>query len=137
MKRGNREIDAADRRPARDRIAVLHDDRCPFCRDTARNLKRLDWLDRLELVGLHPWDRVRERMGERLRGIDPQRAREQLHVVLPDGRVEAGYAAFRALSRHLPLLWPVAPLLHLPGAERIGQRLYLLIARNRHRFTSS
>ena len=140
MSRGNRKITLAGPapgKPHRRRIAVLHDDRCLFCIGTVRLLERLDWLGRLEPVGLYPWQRVQERMGGRVSGIDPLRAREQLHIVLPNGRVRAGFAAFRSLAWRLPPLWPIAPLLHLPGAERIGQRLYALIARNRHRFTGS
>jgi hypothetical protein len=57
-----------------------------------------------------------------------------MHVLTPDGRrVYHGFAALRWLAWRLPLLWPLAPLLYLPGIPSLGQRLYLWIARNRFR----
>jgi hypothetical protein len=57
-----------------------------------------------------------------------------MHVVTPDHRhVYHGFAALRWLAWRLPLLWPVLPLLYLPGVPALGQRLYLWVARNRFR----
>jgi predicted DCC family thiol-disulfide oxidoreductase YuxK len=57
-----------------------------------------------------------------------------MHVLSADGRrVYHGFAALRWLAWRLPLLWPVAPLLYVPGVAGLGQRLYLWVARNRFR----
>jgi predicted DCC family thiol-disulfide oxidoreductase YuxK len=37
------------------------------------------------------------------------------------------------LSRRLPLLWPLAPLLHLPGTARLWRWMYRQVARRRYR----
>ncbi|MGH7540224.1 MAG: DCC1-like thiol-disulfide oxidoreductase family protein, partial [Gemmatimonadota bacterium] len=51
----------------------------------------------------------------------------------PEGRVYRGFFAFRALARALPPLWPVLPLLHLPGVASLGVRVYDRVARARGR----
>jgi predicted DCC family thiol-disulfide oxidoreductase YuxK len=45
--------------------------------------------------------------------------------------------AVRYLSRRLPLLWPLAVPLHVPGSLPIWERLYRFIARNRYRIAGS
>jgi hypothetical protein len=56
-----------------------------------------------------------------------------MHVVGPDGRVLGGFHAFREMTRVLPLLWPLYPFAHAPFADRIGTRVYGLVASNRGR----
>jgi predicted DCC family thiol-disulfide oxidoreductase YuxK len=110
------------------RAIVLFDGRCAFCRKSVSLLRRLDWLGRFDcrdardVANLPPCGVP----------LDPQRFLEEMHVVTPDGkRTYAGYRAVRWIAWRLPLLWPLAPFLHLPGAVRLGSRIYRWIARNR------
>ncbi len=107
---------------------VLFDGQCAFCRKSVSLLRRLDWLGRFDcrdardVANLPP-------SGDPL---DPQRLLEEMHVVTPDRkRAYAGYRAVRWIAWRLPLLWPLAPFLHLPGAVWLGSKLYRWIARNR------
>jgi hypothetical protein len=43
-----------------------------------------------------------------------------------------GFFAIRFLARHLPLLWPVRPLLHLRPIAIVGDRFYQRIAARRY-----
>jgi predicted DCC family thiol-disulfide oxidoreductase YuxK len=109
---------------------VLYDGQCPFCRRSVALLKRLDWLGRLSYSDAR--DRAHLPAGPP--SLDPNRLLQEMHVVTPDHRhVYHGFAALRWLAWRLPLLWPVAPLLYLPGVPALGQRLYLWVARNRFR----
>jgi predicted DCC family thiol-disulfide oxidoreductase YuxK len=55
-----------------------------------------------------------------------------MRVVTPDRkRAYAGFKAFRWMSWRMPLTWPLAPWLYLPGVPWLGHRVYLWIARNR------
>ena len=112
------------------RARVLYDGHCAFCRRSVELLRRLDWLGRLNYAdardlahlpaGPGPWQ--------------PARLLEEMHVLTADGRrVYHGFAALRWLAWRLPLLWPAAPFLYLPGVPALGQRLYLWVARNRFR----
>jgi predicted DCC family thiol-disulfide oxidoreductase YuxK len=54
-----------------------------------------------------------------------------MFVVDTAGHARSGATALRYLSRRLPLLWPLAPLFHIPGSLPVWNWLYRLVARNR------
>lgn len=121
---------AATRRldPAPTRGVLLFDGQCPLCTNSVRLLKALDWLGRVhyqnarEVDQLPPCDVP----------LEPKRLLEEMHLVTPDRRrAYAGFQAFRWLAWRLPLAVPVAPLLYLPGVLWLGNRVYLLVAKNR------
>jgi predicted DCC family thiol-disulfide oxidoreductase YuxK len=56
-----------------------------------------------------------------------------MFAVAPDGRVTRGFFACRRIIRELPLLWPLLPVTYFPGSRWIGSRVYVWVARNRHR----
>lgn len=56
-----------------------------------------------------------------------------MHLLTPGGKdLLSGFQAFRWMAWRLPLLWPLAPFLYLPGMATLGQWVYLKIARNRY-----
>jgi predicted DCC family thiol-disulfide oxidoreductase YuxK len=113
--------------PAR-RGQVLYDGQCPLCLKSVALLKRLDWLGRLSYVN------ARDRADlPAAAAIDPDQLLQEMHVLTPGGRLYHGFAALRWMAWRLPLLWPLAPFLYVPGVPRLGQRLYLWVARNRFR----
>jgi len=108
---------------------VLYDAYCPMCRKSVAALKRLDWLHRL---GYHNARDV-ENLPESAVPLDPERMLQEMHLLVPNRRrTYAGYRAFRWIAGRLPLLWPIWPLLFVPGAPWLGQRLYLWVARHRY-----
>jgi predicted DCC family thiol-disulfide oxidoreductase YuxK len=110
------------------RTVVLYDPQCPFCRACAGWLHRLDWRNRLELSGIVGAHQLHD--GRRL----PRHVLEQqLHVVAPDGRVFTGFFACRRLALATPALWPLVPLLYVPGMAILGTRMYDAVARHRDR----
>lgn len=115
-------------RPERD--TVLYDGQCRFCRGQVALLRRFDPTGRLRFVSLH----------EPQVALDfPELAADallrEMHVVDRSGRARGGAEAVRYLTRRLPLLWPLALPLHLPGSLPIWSWLYGLVARNRYRIT--
>ncbi len=110
------------------KIAVLYDGHCSFCRRTVLPLLLGDWLQRLELVDFHQ-EAARQAVAPdiALTSLD-----EALHVRLPDGRTAAGFDALRRLAPHLPWLWPLIPLLWIPGIAPLGRIAYRKIAANRY-----
>jgi predicted DCC family thiol-disulfide oxidoreductase YuxK len=110
------------------KAVVLYDGQCPLCRKSVALLKRLDWLRRVRCLDARDPANVPAREPT----LEPARLLEEMHLVPPSGgRVYHGFGAFRWIAWRLPLLWPVAPLLYLPGVPALGQRLYLWVARNR------
>ncbi|NJO71071.1 MAG: hypothetical protein HC825_03920 [Oscillatoriales cyanobacterium RM1_1_9] len=44
---------------------------------------------------------------------------------------------FREMTRYLPLLWILWPILHIPGVPYLGDRIYSYVAAHRPRFLQS
>ncbi len=117
-------------KPAHD--TVLYDGQCRFCQRRVANLRRLDLGRRLEFVSLHD-DRVARDFPE----ISRERLLEEMFVVDTAGHARSGATALRYLSRKLPPLWPLAPILHIPGSLPAWNWLYRFVARNRMRLSGT
>jgi predicted DCC family thiol-disulfide oxidoreductase YuxK len=112
--------------PARD--TVLYDGACRFCRSQIALLRRLDLTGRLAFTSLHDPSVARD-----FPEIPPADLLEQMYVVDRSGLARGGAEAVRYLSRRLPLLWPLALPLHVPGSLPLWRSLYRFVARNRFR----
>jgi predicted DCC family thiol-disulfide oxidoreductase YuxK len=116
--------------PFAGRGVVLYDGDCPLCQRTVAILKKLDWLGRLAFQNC----RDEARWPPSAQPLVLSRLLEEMHVVTPDRRrTYAGYAAFRWIAWRLPLAWPLAPLLYVPGVLWLGNKAYLWVARRRMR----
>jgi predicted DCC family thiol-disulfide oxidoreductase YuxK len=114
--------------PAANQAIVLYDGECPLCRKTATILKRLDWLHALRFHNCRDSAGIPENAAH----LDPARMIAEMHVLAADRKTAySGFRAVRWIAGRLPLLWPLYPLLFVPGMPRLGQRIYLWIARNR------
>jgi predicted DCC family thiol-disulfide oxidoreductase YuxK len=113
-------------RPEAD--TVLYDGQCRFCRSQIAILRRLDPTGRLRFLSLHDPAAASE-----FPELAPDDLSREMHVVDTTGRSRAGAEAVRYLSRRLPLLWPLAVPLHVPGSLPLWRWLYGVVARNRYR----
>jgi predicted DCC family thiol-disulfide oxidoreductase YuxK len=117
-------------RPSRD--VVLYDGQCRFCRGQMAILRRLDPTRRLQLTSLHDPSVARD-----FPELPQELLLEEMVTIDRRGRPRAGATAWRHVARQLPLLWPMAVPLHIPGSLPIWNWLYRLIARNRYRFAGT
>lgn len=117
-------------KPSKD--TVLYDGQCRFCRSQIAILRRLDLGGALAFTSLHD-PSVRIDFPE----ISHDELLEQMFVVDPAGRARGGAEAVRYLTRRLPLLWPLAVPLHVPGTLPLWTALYRWVARNRMRIAGS
>jgi predicted DCC family thiol-disulfide oxidoreductase YuxK len=111
-----------------DRDTVLYDGQCRFCRNQAAWLRRFDLCGDLRFMSLHD-DSARNEFPE----LSREQLLEQMYVVDTSGRARGGAEAVRYLSRRLPLLWPLAVPLHVPGSLCLWSGLYGFVARHRYR----
>ncbi|HEX3146548.1 MAG TPA: DUF393 domain-containing protein [Gemmataceae bacterium] len=120
---GDIEMDGASHK-----AVVLYDGDCPMCRKTTSILRRLDWLHRLQFHNCRDAAHIPANAAH----LDPERMTQEMHVLLPNRRTAlSGFRAVRWIAGRLPVMWPLYPLLFVPGMARLGQRAYLWIARNR------
>jgi predicted DCC family thiol-disulfide oxidoreductase YuxK len=110
------------------RARVLYDGDCPLCRKSVAGLRKLDWLGKLDYLNARESANVPAREPP----LEPARLMEEMHLLPPKGnKVYHGFGAFRWMAWRLPLLWPLAPFLYIPGVPTIGNWVYLWVARNR------
>jgi predicted DCC family thiol-disulfide oxidoreductase YuxK len=113
-----------------DADLVLYDGRCVFCTRSVHQLRKFDGKNRLAFVSIHD-----PLVAERFPDLSLEQLMEQMYVIPhsnPHQRY-GGAAAIRYLSRRLPKLWLLAPLLHIPFSMPLWQYLYRQVARRRYR----
>ncbi|HEX3315799.1 MAG TPA: DUF393 domain-containing protein [Gemmataceae bacterium] len=107
---------------------LFYDGWCPLCRFSVARLTSLDWFRRVRFLDF----RAETALAREL-PTTTARLAEEMHLWLPASRtLYHGFGAFRWMAWRLPLLWPIAPLLYIPGVPWLGQKVYLWIARNRY-----
>ncbi|MBI2885406.1 MAG: DUF393 domain-containing protein [Candidatus Omnitrophica bacterium] len=115
---------------ARPRPVLLYDGRCGFCVASIARLAALDPLGAIELRDCHSVADLRQLHPD----LTPERCHSRMQLVEPNGRLTEGFFSARRMSLRLPLLWPLVPLLYLPGAGWLGQRVYDWVASHRYLF---
>lgn len=118
---------AGDHGAFRDSPTVIYDGQCNFCISQINNLKRLDLWRTLQFVSLH--DPLVKSACPDLSFVQLM---EEMWVVTPEGSKYGGADALRYLSRKLPLLWPLAPLLHIPASRPLWAWMYRTVAQRRY-----
>ncbi len=108
---------------------LIFDGECRFCRAQIRRLHAIDTRGRLAFLSLHDPETSR-----RWPELTYDELMDHMYLVDGSGGQHAGAAAFRYLSRKLPLLWWLAPLMHIPGSLPLWQFIYRQVARIRYRF---
>lgn len=106
--------DATDN--AKAPVTVWYDGACPLC---LREIRLMRWLDRrgaIEFVDLAPDDAACP--------LDRDLLLQRFHA-RANGRMLSGAAAFAAMWRAIPLLWPLGQLARLPGMLWLLERAYL------------
>jgi predicted DCC family thiol-disulfide oxidoreductase YuxK len=120
-------LPSPDERPNAD--VVIYDGHCRICTAQIRRLASWDWGARLSYLSLHD-----PRVPHSYPDLTHDALMKEMYVIDRAGRRHAGALALRYLSRRLPTLWWLAPLLHLPGTLPLWRWLYRQIANRRYRF---
>lgn len=107
---------------------VIYDGHCRFCRGQVERFARLDGRGRLAFLSLHDGE-----VYERYPDLTHDQLMQEMVVVDRRGWRHKGAASIRYLSRRLPLLWPLAPLLHIPLSMPLWRWLYRQVAQRRYR----
>ena len=114
-------------RPGAD--IVIYDGQCKFCTAQVERLEKFDGRGRIAFVSLHD-----PRAAQLCPDLTHDQLMEQMYLVTFQGQRYGGAAAIRYLSRRLPRLWLLAPLLHIPWSLNFWQWAYRQFAKRRYRF---
>ncbi len=112
--------------PAAD--VVIYDGHCRFCTQQVQKLARWDGKGRLAFLSLHDPE-----VAKRYPQLSYDDLMKQMYVVACGGTHYAGASAFRYLTRRLPGLYALAPLLHIPFSLPVWQWLYRQVAIRRYK----
>ncbi len=107
---------------------VIYDGHCRFCTTSVRRLHRLGG-GRLAFLSLHDAEVAR-----RFPDLTHDQLMDEMYVVDKHGKARGGAAAFRYLTRRLPSLWALAPLLHIPLSLGLWKFFYRQVAKRRYLF---
>ena len=112
-------------RPGAD--VLIYDGHCGICTSQVARLARWDSRGSLAFVSLHD-----PLVSQRYPDLSHEQLMQNMYVVDQQGGRHRGAAAFRYLSRQIPRLWWLAPLLHLPGCMPLWQWMYRQVADRRY-----
>jgi predicted DCC family thiol-disulfide oxidoreductase YuxK len=118
-----------DQRPLAD--VLIYDGQCRICTAQVGLIERWFAAGRLAYLSLHD-----ARVATRYPDLSHDELMRQMYIVDRWGRRYGGAGAVRYLSRRLPRLWWLAPLLYAPGSMPLWQWLYRQVANRRYRFGS-
>jgi predicted DCC family thiol-disulfide oxidoreductase YuxK len=107
---------------------VIWDGKCNFCRTQVERIQAFDRSGKLTYISLHD-----PRVSERYPELNYDQLMDQMWVITSDHQRFGGADAIRYLSRHLPRLWWLAPVMHLPYAMPLWRYFYRVLANRRYR----
>lgn len=105
---------------------VLYDDQCAFCISQTRLLRRLDWFGAFRFQGISDPPSL-----ELVPNVKREDLSAAIHCVTKDGKVYRAARCFRFLAMRIPLLFPLAIVMWIPGMIWVAEKIYARIARNR------
>ena len=112
------------------RHVVIFDGECSFCKIQVSRLHKWDRRNRLCFVSLHDPFVI-----ETYPDLEHEVLMKQMFVVTPVGKRLGGAKALRQLTRLIPRLWPIMPLMHIPFTLPFWQWTYSQIAKRRYRIS--
>ena len=107
---------------------LIYDGHCRMCRAQVERLHRWDSRKSLAFLSLHD-----PQVASRFPDLSYDELMQQMVLVDGAGHRHRGAEAVRYLSRRLPRLWPLVPILHLPGSLPLWRWCYRRVANWRYR----
>lgn len=108
---------------------VIYDGDCRICTAQIQRLSRWDRGRRLAYLSLHDPE-----VAQRFPDLSYDQLMAQMYVVDPQGARHGGVEALKYLSRTLPTLWWLVPVLHFPGSRPLWAWAYRHVAESRYRW---
>lgn len=105
-------------------LIVWYDSACPLCKREIALMRRLDRAGRIDFVDANDPDVTCP--------IDRAQILSRFHA-FENGAILSGAAAFGAMWRAIPILWPLGQLARMPKIERVLEMAYVQFLKVRPR----
>ena len=106
---------------------IIFDGQCRFCRGQVQRLARWDHGQRLAFISAHD-----PRVAQRFPQLTHEQLMQDMYLIDAQGESYRGAEVVKYLSSRLPMLWLLAPWLHIPGSLPVWQWLYRQVAKRRY-----
>jgi len=110
------------------RPILLYDGSCGFCKWSVRTLQKMDLFCVLEYKNFNEWIDRNEPLPAGLTNND---VLKRMYLIENNTDRYGGYIVFRRICWHMPMMFPLIPIIFFPGMGIIGPLLYDLVAKNR------
>ncbi|TVX93171.1 thiol-disulfide oxidoreductase DCC family protein [Paenibacillus agilis] len=111
------------------KLEVWYDSWCPLCQQIHKRLLKLDWFKSLQFVSIRAPELVAtlEKYG-----VSMEQVEKELHVRwIASNSIQSGIHAVISITKVVPPLWPLYPVLALLARMGVGEKLYNWIAGGR------
>ena len=102
---------------------VIYDNKCNFCAGAKNIMSKID--KKTQWIGI---DKFKNRKFK----IKKSNLLKEIHLI-SNGRIYRGYYALKEISRKSPFLFVFYAVSLIPGIDFIGNKIYGIIARHRHK----
>ncbi|MFX3617063.1 MAG: thiol-disulfide oxidoreductase DCC family protein [Sporolactobacillus sp.] len=106
-------------------LTVFYDNWCPLCIHIKHRIDKIDGFHRMKWVGIRA-NKALEKYHFPLSKLEGR-----MHAINRKNKSFSGYAAILAVSRQLPIFFPLYPLLKLIEIVKLGDICYNYIADHR------
>ncbi|SFM08562.1 thiol-disulfide oxidoreductase DCC family protein [Salibacterium qingdaonense] len=113
-------------------IIVFYDQSCGICRESKRIIEKRDHTGMITWLDIQDPDTL-----EKYPLLKGRNVQEAMHLLENNTYLYTGFAAVKRIVQLLPAGKWASLLFHLPGADQIGEKLYRVVARNRHTFSGA
>ncbi|MEK6868802.1 MAG: DUF393 domain-containing protein [Nanoarchaeota archaeon] len=104
---------------------VAYDNTCQFCTSAKLDMEKIDRKKRLKWIGINKFDYKKYKLKKK----DLLR---EMHLI-SNGKVYKGYYAWKQIAKKIPLMYPPYLISLIPGVDFIGDNVYKIIAKHRHK----
>jgi len=104
---------------------VVYDNACEFCISAKRDMEIIDRKKELKWAGISNFKYKKYKLKK-------QDLLEEMHFI-DNKKVYKGYYAWKQIGKKIPLMYPIYLISRLPWVDSIGNKVYKIIAKHRHK----
>lgn len=109
------------------KLTLYYDEECPLCARTRIVIEHFDVFGAIAFKGVQTFGFSEPKLS----AVSKDELLDNVYSIDAKGKVRSGFSTYLKALCYLPLFFPLAILLRLPGIRQIGGMVYTLVAQNR------